>query len=158
MTKKNRERVVLFFASAAYSGYFPFASGTFATLFPAVPIYLALAHASTLVYAVTTVILTLICVFLSAQAEQILKEKDPHKVTLDEVVGFLVTMFAIVPTLKVVIAGFFLFRFFDVLKVNPARWVEKKAPGGLGITLDDVVAGLWSHAVLRLLLTLGLLT
>ncbi|HNT36940.1 MAG TPA: phosphatidylglycerophosphatase A, partial [bacterium] len=80
-----------------------------------------------------------------------------NKVTLDEVAGFLVTMFAIDPTLKTVAAGFFLFRFFDVAKLFPARLVERKAPGGWGITFDDIIAGLWAQLILRLLLHFGLL-
>ena len=147
-----KDKVVLFLASAFYSGYFPVASGTFATLLPGVPVFLAVALLPPTGYLAVTVALTLLSVYVSSETEKILAEKDPHKVTLDEVAGFLVAMFALRPTLSVVVAGFLLFRFFDVVKLFPARWLENNCPRGWGVTLDDIAAGLWTHLVLRLLL------
>jgi len=135
-----------------YSGYAPFASGTVGTLFPAIPLYLLMIQLPVPVYAILTVGLFLASVYLGGQAEKLLGKKDPGKVTIDEVVGFLVTMVAIEPSWKIVAAGFFLFRFFDVVKLFPARWAERKMPGGWGITMDDVFAGIYAHLVLRVLL------
>jgi phosphatidylglycerophosphatase A len=70
-------------------------------------------------------------------------------VVIDETAGFLVTMFAIPLTVSTVAAGFFLFRLFDVIKIQPARALERQ-PGGFGIVADDLVCGLYANLVLQL--------
>ncbi|NVM26256.1 MAG: phosphatidylglycerophosphatase A, partial [Desulfobacterales bacterium] len=55
-------------------------------------------------------------------------------------------------TLRNLIAGFFLFRFFDILKPPPVRTIERKVTGGFGIVLDDLLAGVYAHLSLRFLL------
>ncbi len=82
--------------------------------------------------------------------------KDPGVFVLDEVLGYLVTVAWIRgPSLVTLVVGFALFRFFDVLKPGPVRRMER-IPGGDGILLDDLVAGLLGLAVLTLArLTIG---
>ena len=77
--------------------------------------------------------------------------KDPGIFVLDEVIGYLITMAWVTgPSLLAMVVGFGVFRFFDVLKPGPARRMEK-IPGGDGILLDDVVAGLFGLAVMAAL-------
>ena len=76
--------------------------------------------------------------------------KDPGRVVVDEGVGFLVTV-AFLPTgWLTVVAGFFVFRVLDLIKPTPARQLEA-LPGGWGIVVDDVVAGIYGNLALRLL-------
>lgn len=74
--------------------------------------------------------------------------KDPGQVVVDEGVGFLFAVAFLPPDAGTVIAGFFVFRALDVVKPPPARQLEA-LPGGWGIVADDVVAGLYSNAVIR---------
>jgi len=74
--------------------------------------------------------------------------EDPGRVVIDEGVGFLFAVAFLPPSAGVVIAGFFVFRAFDIVKPPPARQLEA-LPGGWGIVADDVVAGLYSNAVIR---------
>ena len=76
--------------------------------------------------------------------------KDPGRVVVDEGIGFLVTV-AFLPTgWWTAIAGFFVFRALDIVKPPPARQLEA-LPGGWGIVVDDVVAGIYGNLMLRLL-------
>jgi phosphatidylglycerophosphatase A len=73
---------------------------------------------------------------------------------IDEVLGMLVSLFLIPNGLAAVVAAFFFFRFFDIVKPFPARHAER-ARGGWGVMLDDVVAGVYANACVRLLLFAG---
>ena len=77
---------------------------------------------------------------------------DPPEIVIDEVAGLLVTIILIPFTWPTLIAGFFLFRFFDILKPPPIKGIEKKIKGGVGVVLDDLVAGAYAHISLRLLI------
>ena len=76
---------------------------------------------------------------------------DPGRVVIDEIVGMLITVVFLVPSAKILIAGFLLFRFFDVVKPPPIRLLEK-LPGGWGVMMDDVIAGVYALVVLRALM------
>jgi phosphatidylglycerophosphatase A len=82
--------------------------------------------------------------------------KDPQFVVIDEVAGQLVALIAVPLAWKTFLAGFILFRFFDILKPPPVRQLEA-IPGGVGIVLDDVAAGVYALGVMHLFLHFGLL-
>lgn len=83
--------------------------------------------------------------------------KDPQVVVIDEVAGQLVALIAVPLTWKCLLAGFILFRGFDIVKPPPV-WQLEKLPEGTGIMLDDVAAGLYALVVLHLLIRFRLLT
>jgi phosphatidylglycerophosphatase A len=133
------------------SGLVPFAPGTAGTLV-GILIYLALSRLSWSLYLVFVVIITCLACYVSQQAERLFDEKDPPCIVIDEIVGFQWSMFLIAPTVLHVFAGFILFRFFDILKVFPAGYFQRSLPGGWGVVMDDVVAGMYSNIVLLLLI------
>jgi len=139
---------VLTFATGFGSGYFPVASGTAGTLFAGVPVYLLISLLPQAWYAAVTVLIMLTGVFFCEAADRLLGEKDSGKIVLDEVAGFLVTMAFVPVNIYTVTAGFFLFRFFDVVKLQPAKWVEDHFPGGMGVLFDDVAAGIYANICL----------
>lgn len=140
--------VVIFFATGAWSGYFPVASGTMGTLV-GVALFLPLAGLSETTCALFTLFLSLFGVWVSGEAEKIFNEKDSGKIVIDEIAGMFVTLLWIPVTLPGVCAGFLLFRFFDIYKPFPKL---EKISGGWGVMLDDIVAGVISNLILRLLL------
>jgi phosphatidylglycerophosphatase A len=85
----------------------------------------------------------------------ILRKKDAPAVVIDEVAGILATLAGLPFTALNMAAGFALFRFFDIVKPFPARSIERTLAGGWGIVLDDVVAGLYSNLLLRLMAAVG---
>jgi phosphatidylglycerophosphatase A len=86
---------------------------------------------------------------VAGEAEKTLGDKDPGCIVIDEIAGMAVTFFALDFSWAVAIAGFALFRFFDVLKPFPIRYLEKRYGGGFGVVIDDVAAGVISNLVLR---------
>jgi phosphatidylglycerophosphatase A len=141
-----------FLATGAFCGYLPVAPGTWGTL-AAVPLYLALSRLSPPAWTLALAAVAALAVPLAGRMEREAGRKDPGVVVIDEVAGFLVTMFLIAPSPGRVAAGFLLFRAFDILKPPPGRRLERW-PGGWGIVADDLVAGLYAHLALRVILGL----
>ena len=83
--------------------------------------------------------------------------KDPQKVVIDEVAGQWITLLFAPVSWKTLLAGFILFRGFDILKPPPVRQLER-LPEGTGIVVDDVAAGIYALAVMQLLLHFGFLS
>jgi phosphatidylglycerophosphatase A len=151
-----RRKAVMFVVSGAGAGYFPRMPGTAGTLV-AVPFSLALNHiaASHFALAVFVLAASIICaIWASTEGAGILRQKDPQVIVIDEVVGFLVGNFMTPPRWTALLCAFLLFRFFDIAKVFPIDRLER-LPGGAGIVLDDVMAGVYAAVALRLLLLTG---
>jgi len=132
------------------SGLMPFASGTFGTL-AAVPLVGLLALFSPLFSVLFLLIMTLVAIWASQVVQNLLNRVDPSEVVIDEVAGFLLTLLWIPLSWGTLLAGFLLFRFFDIWKPWPAGPAEK-LHGGLGIVLDDLIAGLYANLGLRTIL------
>jgi phosphatidylglycerophosphatase A len=128
----------------------PWAPGTFGTL-AAVPLYLALAPLPLSAYLLTVATLTVLGFWVCEVAARDLGVHDHPAIVWDEVVGYLITMAAAPAGWIWVIAGFILFRAFDILKPWPCRRIDRSVGGGVGIVLDDVMAGIYAWAVLQLL-------
>jgi len=102
------------------------------------------------------VVVTLIGIPAATQVARAYATKDPQFVVIDEVAGQLIALIAVPLAWKTFLAGFILFRAFDILKPPPVRQLER-LPEGTGIVLDDVAAGLYALAVMQLLLRSGLI-
>ncbi|MBI3549837.1 MAG: phosphatidylglycerophosphatase A [Elusimicrobia bacterium] len=101
-------------------------------------------------YAATVAAAILAACWVSGEAERGLGTKDDPRIIIDEIVGYWVTV-AFLPRKAAVLAlGFLLFRFFDSVKLPPYRWLER-LPGGFGVVMDDVGAGIAANLVLRVL-------
>jgi phosphatidylglycerophosphatase A len=131
------------------SGLVPVAPGTAGTLV-AVPLYLLLRELPLAGYLAVIALLFLVGVPVCAHAARQLGVHDHPAIVWDEIVGYLVTMSAAPPGLVWIIAGFVLFRCFDILKPWPIRWCDRRVPGGFGIMLDDLLAGVISAGLLQL--------
>jgi phosphatidylglycerophosphatase A len=137
-----------FLAFGFGSGLSPIAPGTFGTL-AAIPIYLLFSHVGLVAYIALTVFVTLIGIWICGESSRLLGVHDHGGIVWDEIAGYLITMlFAPAGWIWLVI-GFVLFRLFDIWKPYPIRWIDKKVSGGLGIMLDDVLAGIYALIVLQ---------
>jgi phosphatidylglycerophosphatase A len=106
--------------------------------------------------AALALIAILIGIPASTRVARASQAKDPQFVVIDEVAGQLIALTAVPLAWKTFLAGFILFRAFDIVKPPPVRQLER-LPEGLGIVLDDVAAGAYALAVMQLLLHTGLL-
>jgi phosphatidylglycerophosphatase A len=147
-------RFLFLFATLGGIGKCPFASGSLATFVPGIPFAIMLAHAPASLALVVVVLITILGIFSAEQAIRQLGREDPREVVVDELAGYLLTMLWFPISWVSVSAGFCLFRLFDIWKPWPVRWADSQVKGGLGAMLDDILAGLMAHLVLRLFLAL----
>lgn len=136
-------------ATGCYVGRFPIAPGTLGSL---IGILVAWGF-SLLIWPlaiVATLVLVLVAVWIAREAENHLQRKDPGCIVIDEIAGQCIALLCLPLTLGTCVAGFFLFRLFDIAKPPPARYLERRLSGGWGVVMDDVAAGIMAHIVLRL--------
>lgn len=141
------KRPACFIAYGFGSGLAPKAPGTFGTL-AALPIYWLIQDWPVAIYLTFVVLAFIAGIWLCQQAADWLNSEDPSGVVWDEIVGYLVAMSYAPAGWQWILIGFVLFRFFDIVKPWPVSLADKKLHGGLGIMLDDVVAGLYAALVL----------
>lgn len=145
-----KDRIILFFATGCYIGRVPLAPGTFGSI-PGLVIYFAISGIALWYQIIFLILFVLLSIWISREAERILRSKDPGCIVIDETAGMMVTLMGLPFNLFTGLAGFIVFRFFDILKPYPIRYFEKNVPGGLGIVMDDVVAGIMGNLILRIM-------
>ena len=138
-----------FFAFGFGSGLAPFAPGTFGTL-AAIPLYLVLMQFSWWMYAFLVLIAFIVGVRLCDVTGGRLGVHDYAGIVWDEFVGLWITLFLVPFSWQNIIIGFLVFRFFDIIKPFPIGWLDKKVSGGLGVMIDDVLAGIYAFLVMLL--------
>lgn len=148
---------MLFLAFGFGSGLVKKAPGTFGTV-AAIPVYLLFAQTPFWLYSTLTIILTIVGIKICDEAAKLLGEHDFNGIVWDEIAGYLITLWFVPWSLQAVLIGFVLFRFFDILKPFPIKWIDKHVHGGFGIMLDDVLAGIFAGTILWLLITNGVLS
>ena len=133
-------------------GFFPVASGTVGTVPAALLVWLV--PMSWPVYVAVTIAITIAGIIASSEVEAVMGKKDPGCIVVDEFAGYMVAMAFLPPTTVNVIAAFFIFRFFDVVKPPPIRSLER-FKGGFGVMVDDLAAGLATNIVIQLWILLA---
>ena len=143
-----------FLALGFGSGLIKPAPGTWGTL-SAVPLYLLtmqfVAPAS-MTFLLLILLSFLVGIYLCGRTAKDVGVPDHGAIVWDEIVGFFITMTAVPVSWISILIGFALFRLFDIVKPWPISWFDKKIHGGLGIMLDDVIAGIFACIGLHLIL------
>ncbi len=142
-------RPMQFFAFGFGSGLSPWAPGTAGTLV-AIPAYLLVSDLSLPMYTVFIAVMTLLGIWFCEVASRELGVHDHPGIVWDEFVGYWITLWALPATWTWIIAGFVVFRIFDIIKPWPIGPLDKKVKGGFGIMIDDIVAGILACATLHL--------
>ena len=145
----SKRRAAMFLATGGYIGRVPLAPGTFGSLL-GVPIVYALSTIALPAAVAATASIILVAVWAAHLAEQQLQQKDPGCIVIDEIAGVCVALVGIPLSWTTGLAGFFMFRIFDIIKPPPVRQLERHLTGGWGIVMDDVAAGAMTHIVLRI--------
>ncbi|RMG05510.1 MAG: phosphatidylglycerophosphatase A [Nitrospirae bacterium] len=146
------KRILINIATVGPVGYSPVAPGTAGSLFAFLLCLLIKPSAELLIFFI--VITFLVGIKASTEAETTLNEKDSSHIVIDEVSGYLVSVLFLPPTLLNLSLGFFIFRFFDILKPPPIRYFEQRLSGGFGVMFDDVLAGIYTSILLHLIVFL----
>ncbi len=135
-------------ATGFYSGFLPVAPGTWGSLVGML-LFLPLSRLSLPAYIIVLLILFVVGFFAADAAEKIMDRPDPGQIVIDEIVGMLVTLTGAPVRFTPLILGFLIFRLFDIYKPFPVRWLDQHLRGGIGIMLDDVMAGIYSLVVMQ---------
>jgi len=159
MRAELRQRISLknplhFLAFGFGSGLAPKAPGTFGTL-AAIPLVVLLSFYCPLsIYIGLCVLFSVVGIWICGHTANDMQVHDDSSIVWDEVVGMMITMVAVPLNWQTILAGFILFRLFDIIKPWPISYLDKHVHGGFGIMADDVLAGIFSLACLHLLLGL----
>lgn len=147
---KISDAAVLFVATGFNIGNIPFAPGTFGSIL-GLALCFVLAELKFAVAVVCLLLFIALAVRIAAEAEKLLKKKDPGCIVIDEIAGMAVTLVGLPFNLTTALIGFIIFRFLDISKPFPIRVLDKRVSGGVGIVIDDVVAGIFANLLLRLI-------
>jgi phosphatidylglycerophosphatase A len=148
------QRAVRVLATWFGCGLMPRAPGTFGTL-GAIPLAIGFAMLGPMPYLVATLVFAIAAIFVAHFYEALTGHHDDQAVVIDEVAGYLVTMAWVPMTWGYILAGFLLFRLFDVWKPYPISYVDKHIGGGVGCVGDDLLAGILSNIILQVVLSYG---
>ena len=148
------DRLIMAIATGCGLGYLPKAPGTWGTLL-ALPIHYLISQLSPQYYFTSLAVIIIVAILSAGGAEKILDKPDPGIVVIDEVAGMLIAMIAIPASPVAWVLAFLLFRIFDILKPFPVNFFDQRFHGGIGIVLDDLMAGVYALAALQLLLLLA---
>lgn len=121
------------------------ASGTVGSLVTLIALWLI--PFTTLALLVTLAIVTLVGIWAGSRVERAIDAKDPGIIVIDEVAGMLVSVLFLPRTIPVLVTAFLLFRLFDIWKPFPARQLQEMH-GGVGVMLDDLIAGAYALALI----------
>lgn len=122
------------------SGLIPFMPGTFGSL-AAIPLLLAASWLSPAGYLLCTLVVSMAGIYLCGKTAHDMQVHDHGSIVWDEVAGMFITFLMLPLTVPYLVAGFLLFRLFDILKPWPIGIIDKRLHGGTGIMLDDILAG-----------------
>ncbi|MGY8813934.1 MAG: phosphatidylglycerophosphatase A family protein [Gammaproteobacteria bacterium] len=139
-----------FFSLGLGSGYMPKAPGTMGTVVGVV-LYLILYKLAWFYYLALVILLFLIGIWICGVTARELQVHDHPSIVWDEIVGYLVTMIFAPAGWWWILLGFVLFRLFDIFKPWPINLLDKHIKGGLGIMIDDLIAGIFSLTLLQLI-------
>ena len=149
------KKLITFLATGFGSGLSPIAPGTAGTLVGVLICLLCLPMPWSLRLIFVIVLLTL-SIYVSGQAEKIYRKKDDQRIVIDEIIGLQITMLPVAINILNLCCGFVLFRIFDIVKPFPLKNLQR-LPGGWGVVMDDVAAGIYAGAIMWLLVFGGVI-
>ena len=143
-------KIALILSAWFGAGLLPMAPGTWGSLL-GLPLVLLMNRLPAFGAGAFLVLFAALAIWSSHACLKFFSKEDPSEIVIDEVAGLLLALFLVPPSGLHLLGGFFLFRFFDILKPFPIKRFEKLR-GGFGIVSDDLVAGLYANVCLRLIL------
>lgn len=147
--------IARFIATAGGAGYSPIAPGTCGTLV-AVPVAWACRETDTCWFIALVLMVSCFGAMAAARADRSWGTHDSQRIVIDEVAGYLLTVAFVDRGSPWTLAiGVVVFRVLDILKPPPIRWIDERVPGGVGVMLDDLVAGALGAVIMLLVSELG---
>jgi phosphatidylglycerophosphatase A len=148
----GRTRLAVLVATAGGAGWAPLAPGTVASALTAVFLWLVpFSRAGVVAF---LVVVTVVGTWAGHEAERAMGTKDPGAIVIDEVAGMTLSVLLLPLTASVLVVAFLFFRLFDVVKPFPAN-IAQRLPGGVGVMVDDLIAGLYALAAVAAMRTVA---
>lgn len=144
------DRVIIALATGFYTGRLPLCPGTWGSLVAIIP-WFFLRNLTLPAYLLMLVLVFVVGFFVSGSAEKLLDQADAGPIVIDEILGMFITLICAPDHPAAWVLGFLLFRVFDIIKPFPCSWFDERIHGGIGIMMDDVIAGIYSLASLQLI-------
>ncbi len=141
--KMANRKLVLFLSSNAGLGYAPVAPGTFGTL-AGIPAFYYISNFSWPLQLITLLAILFLSFWVCDLAGKFYQEPDDGRIVIDELIGYLVATAFLPFSWPAAILGFIWFRIFDILKPPPVSWFDREMKNGVGVTMDDVAAGIYA--------------
>ena len=142
------KHVLLFLSTGFYIGNIPFAPGTLGSIL-GIPVWFVLSKFTSVISLVFLALFIPIAMWAAHVSAKQLNRKDPGCIVIDEMAGMLVTLAGLPFHWITCLLGFVLFRVMDILKPFPIRWIDQNIGGGIGLVLDDSLAGIIGNITLR---------
>ena len=146
------DRFVKLIATFFYIGYLPLAPGSMASI-AGVLIYV-LFQSNAFVYAALLAVIIFLGFRMSDRMEELVGSKDPSCIVIDEVAGIMISFWGLPWNWSVIITAYFVFRAFDMFKIYPANRLEDMK-GGVGVMMDDIIAGVYTWITMHLAVRLA---
>lgn len=144
------DRLIIALATGFYAGRLPICPGTWGSLVAIIP-WLFLRNLPLPAYLFMMGLVFVTGFFVSGSAEKLLHQADAGPIVIDEILGMFITLTGAPDHPAAWILGFFLFRLFDIMKPFPCSWFDQRIHGGIGIMMDDVIAGIYALVSLQLI-------
>jgi len=155
MEKRNfADRAIVLVGACGPLGYMP-ASGTITVACIGIPAFYLARDAATWIIPVAAFAVTVAAVWIHHVGDRILGEKDSRKLVWDEIAGYLIAILFVPFSWQTAITAFLFERAIDIVKVPPARTIERNWPGGWGVVGDDVVAGIYTCGIMQILVRIA---
>lgn len=151
MFQKIFESLFKIIATFFYIGYIPVVPATIGTLFSIPIVIFFYSIKNTLYQIVALLFLIILSTKITTILEKKINRKDPKEIVIDEVIGFIISLFLIKINILNIILAFSVFRFLDILKPFPANKIQK-INGGIGIMGDDIVVGIYTNILIRIII------
>lgn len=148
------KKILVLLATFFNIGKISKAPGTMATV-ATIPFFILMTGVlklQSITYMMTVIVVCLVGIFAAQAYESESVEHDAKEIVIDEVAGFLITMTLVPCTWKGILAGFILFRIFDIFKPWPISYLDRKVKGGTGVMVDDIAAGMFANIILQVII------
>ena len=148
MVAVRKDDWIAWLASGCGLGSLPAAPGTWGSL-GALPLWFLLSWLSSGWYLLLVILVSGVAIWVADEAGKLFKVVDSPVIVIDEIAGLMLALVGVHLSFTNVLAAFLLFRFFDIVKPFPADWCEANLPGGYGVVIDDLVAGIMTWVVMQ---------
>lgn len=149
MEQTRKDDWILLLASGCGLGTLPKVPGTWGSL-GALPLWFLLAWVSSGWYLLLVLLLSGFAVWIADEAGKLFLVVDSPVIVIDEIAGLMLALVGVPLSFANAVAAFLIFRFFDIVKPFPANWCEDNLPGGFGVVVDDLVAGIMTWVVMHI--------